>query len=261
MDPAYYIECHQVFRQATDQAERMLFDMRSLLSEFSAERILSVGCGTGLFEIPMLQSLKASGLGLRSFVGVDTSSEACSILRDRLQEAVGERIAWQVVESPFEEYEPAVDFDVVLFNHSLEYLGGRPAVWIEKAIALLRPGGICLIYSPDRGGINGPYEKFAASRMGVPPRFSADIEQALLSLGIDFERRRIAASCSLELLEQAPGTADAERLLSFLAQVDCRDLPSERVQDLASYYLGLREAGALRIPHPTTRFLIRAGAW
>jgi hypothetical protein len=43
-------------------------------------------------------------------------------------------------------------------------------------------------------------------------------------------------------------------LLSFLTQLDCRDLPVETRDRYVAYYLSLRDPGASSIAHPVTLF-------
>ena len=77
----YYSEAHQVFRAATNQAELMLDRTVGHIVGRGTVTILSVGSGAGLFEIPMLARLRDAGVTVSSFVGVDPSPRACSVLR------------------------------------------------------------------------------------------------------------------------------------------------------------------------------------
>ncbi len=253
---SYYNECHALFRSLTDQPQRMLKDIRGVCDGRRCRRILSIGSGTGLFEIPMLELLLGDGFDVRYFVGIDINLEACKQLARRLEGAEFNGLEWRVLSQDFEDYPPVERFHVVIFNHSLEYLAGPAARWVMKALRLLREDGICLIYSPDRGGINAPYEEFAQEIYGLAPRFSDDLKRSMDAEGIRFTMRRIMGKCSVEPLQRSGREEDRIRLLSFLAQIDCRKVGREKRATMSDYYLGLRDGSEPLIPHPTTRFLI-----
>lgn len=252
----YYNKCHALFRRLTDQPQRMLEDIRAICGERPCDRILSVGSGTGLFEIPMLEMLLSDGTDPQLFVGIDINREACNQLSLRLEAAQLKHMEWQVLPQAFEGYAPTERFDVVMFNHSFEYLSGPPARWVRKALGLLTEDGICLIYSPDRGDINAPYADMAEQAYGLAPRFSDDLKRALGAEGIHFAEYTILGMCSVEPLARPDQDEERTQLLSFLCQIDCREVGREARASMADYYLGLSVGGERTIPHPTTRFLI-----
>ena len=117
----YYVECNDVFRRTTNQSEQMLAEMRNFAQGRSDLRLLSVGFGVGLFEIPMLRMLEDS---VASFDGVDVNEHACRILQEKLNEEFGTSIDFKVEHRSFQEYRTDHRFEIVLFNHTFEYLSG-----------------------------------------------------------------------------------------------------------------------------------------
>lgn len=252
----YYNECHALFRSLTDQPQRMLEDVSELCAGRPRARILSVGSGTGLFEIPMLERLLEEGFDVATFVGIDVNHEACAELARRLTAGDFGDLDWRVLPQAFETYAPVDRFQILLFNHSFEYLAGPPARWVRKALSLLTDEGVCLIYSPDRGGINAIYAEVAERIYASPPSFSDDLQRALDRAGIAYSKRKILGMCSVEPLERSTGEVERTQLLSFLCQLDCRGIAEEQRAALVDHYLGLRVRGDSQVPHPTTRFLI-----
>ena len=130
----YYVECNDVFRRTTNQSEQMLAEMRKFAGSRSDLRILSVGSGVGLFEIPMLQML---GDKVASFDGVDVNEHACRTLQEKLEKEFGSSLNYKVEHRSFQKYQTDHRFEIVLFNHTFEYLSGDRLSWIQKSRDLL----------------------------------------------------------------------------------------------------------------------------
>jgi len=243
----YYVECNELFRRSTNQSERMLAEMRSFTQDRSDLRILSVGSGVGLFEIPMLQMFDGQ---IKRFVGVDVNEYACRIFQDRLREEFGASLDFDVENRSFQEFQTDQRFEIVLFNHTFEYLRRDRLSWIQKSRDLLVRSGNVLIFSPNRGGINRFYEEVFA------PCFSEDLDQLLTHIGMDHSTKSIDAECDVNMLSREDEDPDKVRLLSFLTQADCRELSSARRQELVDYFLSLTGDKESTIPHPATFFVL-----
>jgi SAM-dependent methyltransferase len=243
----YYVECNEVFRRTTNQSEQMLDEMRRFAYGRSDLRILSVGSGVGLFEIPMLRMLED---GVASFDGVDVNEHACRILREKLDKEFGTSLDFKVEHRSFQEYKTDHRFEIVLFNHTFEYLSGDRLSWIQKSRDLLVGSGNVLIFSPNRGGINRFYDEVFA------PCFSEDLDQLLTHIGMKHSTAAIEGACDVALLKGSDDDPDKVRLLSFLTQADCRDLPPAKRHELAEYYLSLSGDETSIIPHPATLFVL-----
>lgn len=100
-------------------------------------RILDVGCGTGSW----LAAMRRWGFECR---GVEPSPGACSTARSLgLDVACG-----QIWDAGF----PDDHFDVVRFNHVLEYLHA-PGRGLREAFRVLRPGGRLIVAVPNHAGV------------------------------------------------------------------------------------------------------------
>lgn len=100
-----------------------------------AGKILSVGCGSGLFE-----KILRENFGIDITDGVEPSAPMADIARRR---------GMNVTEATGEEYDfPDGQYDAILFNGCPSYITDLRAV-VEKVYAALRPGGrIILIDVP-----------------------------------------------------------------------------------------------------------------
>lgn len=110
------------------------------IAELGGERILEIGCGTGLLLFELAEKC-------RSYVGTDFSVAALA----QLESTVRER-GWQHVELlkrqaiDFEGFEPE-SFDVVVLNSVVQYFPGIDYCVrvLERACRVLRPGGYIFV--------------------------------------------------------------------------------------------------------------------
>lgn len=138
-------------------------DVITMLAELSIDRgarILDVGCGSG----ELLDRL--SRVGFTELSGIDplipadgVTARGVPLLKRDLSGVTGE-------------------FDLLMFNHSLEHML-EPVATLAGARALLAPGGICLVrvpttsseawdtYGPDWVQIDAPRHVFVPSRTGM----------------------------------------------------------------------------------------------
>ncbi|MBI4389667.1 MAG: methyltransferase domain-containing protein [Nitrospinae bacterium] len=98
-------------------------------------KILEVGCAMGSF----LQLAQKAGYDV---TGIDLSEQACATARSA---APGGRIVKGYLENvPFEKN----SFDAIFLSDLLEHVA-RPAPFLQKAVDLLKPGGIVYIVTPN----------------------------------------------------------------------------------------------------------------
>ncbi len=93
----------------------------------NAGRVLSVGCGSGLFE-----KIMRDEFGITVTDGVEPSPAIAEIARKR---------GMDVTEATAEEFDyPAGEYDTILFNGSPSYITDLDTV-LSKVYAALKPGG------------------------------------------------------------------------------------------------------------------------
>ncbi|MEK6221249.1 MAG: class I SAM-dependent methyltransferase [Chloroflexota bacterium] len=251
----YYIACQETFRASTNQANLMVAEFSAYCQDKQSVRILSVGSGIGLFELPMLRALQHSQLGVSKFVGLDIDPKASKVLAEKLNAEFGNHLDFEVFAEPYQEFSIAKKFDIILFNHVFEYLQADHLKWIKKSMSLLANDGHILIFSPLSGGINKYYADLMPQVNGFAPFFAADIERILGAEKIGFSNQTIMGACDISLLS-GNNQEDKVKLLSFMTQMDCRAIAQEKQADYIAYYTSLAEQDQDKIPHPTSFFII-----
>lgn len=251
----YYAECNELFRSLTDQTEIMLRAVHDHLQDELELNILSVGSGVGLFEIPLLQQLLKKRLEIPLFVGIDNDTYACKIFSKKLNTIFGTKLKFQILPKTFQNYQSMQRFDLILFNHVFEYFADSHLQWINKSLDLRSDAGRIMIFSPTRGGINKIYGDMMRHVSGFNPFFADDIATLLSTSEIAYSARELDASCDISLLEEADEHPDKIKLLSFLTQMDCREIDPGLKAEYSAYYSSLKTKHN-RIPHPTTLFVL-----
>lgn len=152
-------------------------------------RVLDLGCGTGLNFPAVLAAIGPSG----QLVGVDSSASMLSQARRRIA-AGGWANATVRLGDASDPDEPPRSFDAVLFTYSLSVITEWHAAW-ERALLALAPGGRVLVV--DTALPTGPWRVlWPLARL------------ACLTGGVHVERRpwrlvstdsRLVATCRLEM--------------------------------------------------------------
>jgi hypothetical protein len=163
---------------------------------------------------------------------------------------------FEIEHSSFQDFEPREPFDLILYIHVFEYLREDHGRWLQKSLGMLAEGGNVVIFSPNRGGINHIYSEAFEEVEGFRPVFSYDIREMLAEEAIPFQTRSIEAHCDISLLGAPDGSEDKIKLLSFLTQIDCRNLAQDKQKEYIDYYFSLRVDGEDAIPHPATMFIL-----
>ena len=252
----FYVQAQEVFRRATDQNDRMLEATLQITRGTTDMRMLSVGSGSGLYELPFLEALRAAGTPPRRFVGVDPNRRAVQKLDRALQRRFAGRLDFEVRAETFQKFEARERFDLVAFNHTFEYLKGDHRRWIRKAFRMVDRNGLVLIFSPLRGGINSLYSAFARTLYDHAVVFADDLHRLLAEIELVYRVQRVEAVCDISALAGGPENPDFYPLLSFLTQIDCRDIAQKDLSGIADCFLSLREPGDPTISHPAELFLI-----
>lgn len=125
----------------------------ALLEVLDAQKILEVGCGTGLF-IEKVRSIFPE----KRIKGLELNSESVQICREK---------GLDVEARTLEEFAPENDgtFDLVCAFQVLEHVP-TPDGFLRAAFRCLRPGGLCVLSVPNRDG----FTRYAVNDFGnMPP--------------------------------------------------------------------------------------------
>jgi ribosomal protein L11 methylase PrmA len=221
---------------------------------FEDFNLLSVGSGSGLFEVPMLRNLVDSGKKVREFIGVDVDEIGSQILEDALKDEFENELDFNIEVISFDQFEIDSTADIILYNHVFEYIREGHKRWIHKSMKLLSKTGKIIIFSPLSGGINLLYEENMKSHFDYLPFYSNDIANLLEKEKIEYSVETLNAECKIENLDNLESLGDGMRLLSFLCQIDCRNLSPDLTLKAADYFQSLAIEG--KVPHPADMFVI-----
>lgn len=95
--------------------------------------ILEVGCGEGVLQDRLDRSM------YRRYVGVDLSEEAIAKARTRIAQTPNSSASFVVADAL--GYAPSEQFDVIIFNESLEYFADPGSV-VQRYEPFLTPNGL-----------------------------------------------------------------------------------------------------------------------
>lgn len=255
-----YMDAHLLFRSVTNQQELMLDYVEDLHPKIGSNfLILSVGCGTGVFEMPMLGRLtrrRSSDTDRLYYAGVEVNLAGCEALDHQLADS-DLPVDYAVTNPDFNAYEAERRFDLVLFVHVLEYFDDLQAT-IRKATQLLTPNGRLLVFIAERDGINEACEEILKGH-GQFFKFVDNLKRVLDAFPMPYRHERIVAQLDPTEIIRNGNEAEIELLMSFIVQVDTSRLPSDEKRVLLAWLDGLRvnhERGWF-VPHPASVFPIR----
>lgn len=236
LEDVAYVRAQRAFRAATTQHQLILEDVRARLRAREAcgrddVALLSVGSGSGLLDLPLLERLLEEHDRVR-YVGVDPNPVACRSLRLGLGR-LGDGLEAEVACRPFEDGVLGESFDAVLLVHVL-YYDPDPSGILARALECVAEGGRLLVYSAPDNELSQLFKRVTHQLRGFEPWLTPQTEAALERLGCRPRRERRIA----ELRLPASADGEAEDVLSFLLHADASGLPCADRAWIASYLAG-----------------------
>ncbi len=139
----YYTQDPNRYTQATNQQRNLWLRRLQLINDFQQSkglnRILDIGCGTGVFlEVAMNQGWDV--------YGIEISTKAVEFAAEKVG---SERVSKDL----FSIDESKTSFDVVCMWAMIEHVP-NPVDYFKKAFALLRPGGIFALSTVNTNALN-----------------------------------------------------------------------------------------------------------
>jgi SAM-dependent methyltransferase len=259
LDEARFLETHGIYEGRSDQQQRIIewFGAQIVPSLRPGRpcRVLSVGCGSGMLDVPVATRL-ASRTAELQYVGVNPNRVECEVFERLFRKASLPGARVEVVPETFESFETDRAFDLIHFVHSLYYMPD-PCVALEKARKLLAPGGRLIVFHAPREALNDLAVRFYDKQYARPTLFAEDFAELLDRWGWAYERGRVEAAVEVTpFLARDPDIGFALR--DFIIQVDGQRLPPP-VQEIVERYLRLIvvvDRGRNHIPHPVDVFFI-----
>jgi len=249
-----FLETHVAFEGASTQ-QRQILAALSQPKGPAPESVLSIGCGSGILDVPLARRLSARG-PLR-YVGLDPNPSHCRIFRRELR---AHGVEGDAIASDFETHETPARFDLVLMVHTHYYLRDVPRE-LARAAALLRPNGRLVLAAAPREALNRLAQLFWPDRPEAELWFSEELEALFERAGVEAPAHRIEGR--LDVTPCFRGTELGVAIRDFVAQVDTRALSDRLVAhiDETLRAMSRKEAdGRWTAPHPVDLYELDASA-
>lgn len=253
-----YDKAHERFEGASSQQNLIL----KWLTDFSANfprqdslKILSVGCGSGILDNPLLSALAKSEKPV-NYTGIDPNSVACGRFRDAFELLQLANVQLEVREETVESISCDERFDIIHAVHSLYYFDD-PAAAIEQLLARLNKTGKLVIFQAPKAELNQLADCFWFHDQDVDIWFSERLQKHLHELGCVSTMTRIdgqvdVASCF------DPSSPEGSLILDFVTQIDCNLLQPAAREQLLGFLKTIAEFSGdqILVPHPVDVFEI-----
>lgn len=258
-----FLETHRAFEASSNQQSRIIdwFDDRIGAVEPSDRpyRVLSVGCGSGLLDVPVAQQLAREGACVE-YTGVNPNEAECDAFARLFAEAGPASARLELARVPFEDFETEERFELIHFVQSLYYVED-PQLALQHARRLLAPGGRIVVFHAPLAALNQLAVRFYDRWLGRRTLFADDVATILHSWSESCDRESVDTHLEVtSIAERDPQLGLALR--DFIVQVESSELPQE-VQELIDSYLdAVTTRGTAErsfIPHPVDAFVVRAG--
>jgi SAM-dependent methyltransferase len=185
-----YAECFDTFKKVSSEwkaiKEWLSVDFMPYLEGKTSADVLSIGSGTGDFDIHLIQML-FSKISQINYVAMDPNHNHNLEFKNRYQKSGLKLNSFQIIPQPFGENYPEETFDLIHMTHCLYYIPERKKA-ILRAYNLLKPQGILLIFHQTAVGINEIQRKYLKLVKGDENEmFSADdLLQLFKEIGLKF---------------------------------------------------------------------------
>lgn len=177
LDSQTYARAHLAFESRSDQRRLIAEHLAARLGARAGQPIslLSVGCGDGTLDVPLVRGLlDADGARRVRYVGVDPYESATTELARAMGELGDPGPQVETHPTTWEDAPVSGTFDVITFVHSMYYVPDVAAA-VAKACSLLSAGGEVVVLSGPRGTMNTLVDICAPPIDGHPHWFSDDV--------------------------------------------------------------------------------------
>jgi SAM-dependent methyltransferase len=229
-------------------------------------RVLSVGCGSGILDLPLIQAFdeEVQSLGdsgrddgvVIHYTGIDPNPVACARFRDEFRKLEIPSIELSVLEETVETHRQDQLVDLTHVVHSLYYFAD-PAVSLQSLIERVADHGELVIFQAPKGELNLLANCFWEEHTKDAIWFSDELDEHLQSMRISFTRSRLDAEVDITDCFQSD-CSKGRLLFDFLVQSDCNELPEPIRNRVLDYLRTISriDDGKVLAPHPVDVFVI-----
>jgi 2-polyprenyl-3-methyl-5-hydroxy-6-metoxy-1,4-benzoquinol methylase len=223
-------------------------------------KLLSIGCGDGKLDIPLLHALAERAPF--NYWGVDLNESELSLFRNRLSEdlLLNDKSQIQFSSEKFDETSNLEKhFDLILMSHMLYYFQNPERV-IKNAIHHLTDSGQLMIIQQSTQGIPQIRNELLSEwHIGKAPQPSEHIKSLLLNNGWCYQIYQLDAYLDVTCLRHEI-SPQAKLLMSFCIGEDLSCYPEKMTEQVKSIFLDQSEMkdGKKLIREPIDIMLISA---
>ena len=251
-----YKDGQLIFRQSSNQQQLMLDWLgRHFVSQLGSDpiRFLSIGAGTGIFDVPIIQEFLRRDLHIQ-YEGIDPNENVLRLLEESLRPWAGEKLKVSIILSDFESYPTLKKFNFILLVHT-HYFFPDLCQSLQKAWGLLEEGGTIILYSALDIFLSQFFNVTFQSNFGHPPWLSHHVQEALNTLNIPFRRESIHAVLDISTCFGQDEKA-ANDLLNFIIHADASHSSGIDVLLACLKENATQENGRYLLPHTVDVFVI-----
>lgn len=217
-----YAECFDAFKKVSSEwmamGEWLEKEFIPSLAGRISVRVLSVGSGTGDFDLALMRMLLEK-MPYISYVALDPNYEHNRIFSDRYQNCGLELNSFEIIPKPFGKDCLEGCFDLIHLTHCLYYIPDRKEA-IQRAYELLSPGGVLLIFHQTTLGINEIQQAYMKLVKGDENEmFSAhDIALIFEGLGLNFNYEVLISD--IDVTDCIKENENGRKILNFFLESD-----------------------------------------
>jgi ubiquinone/menaquinone biosynthesis C-methylase UbiE len=218
-------------------------------------KILSVGCGSGILDNPLIRSIAAASKRLE-YTGVDPNAVACRRFQNGFDNQGLGNVRLNLWKQDVESLTSSDRFHIIHVVHSLYYFDD-PAKTLDGLLKLLAPGGRLAVVQAPEAELNQLSKCFWSHHEENGIWFSDCLADHLSRRRLAFSRQRIAGEVDVARCFVAD-CARGQMMRDFITQSDCRHLDDDILQLCLSYLRSIsrRENGSLLVAHPADAFVV-----
>lgn len=239
LDEQEYMEGQIAFRSQQNEQEMMLEATFQTIKKYKSSQenysILSIGCGSGLFEKPFLTELLELNKSIH-FVGVDSNKLGCIKIKEWCQELSKfkvDKFRYQIHPVEFEKFESSPTFDIILLIHSFYYFSEIESSF-QKIYELLGEEGIVIIAIAVKTELKEP-SYYVNQRLDQKQTvWSHDLYQFFSEHHISFHKEVINSSVNIAQYFQKDSQL-GRHLLDFIVSAKTRYFSPSQLKVLLDY--------------------------
>ena len=257
-----YLECHEVYCDSTNQQAKMLDAMfiyfEKTFENRSSYNILSIGCGSGSFEVPLLKKLLAKNQKIH-FVGIDSNKEQTLATQQKLDTLAreNENFSFEIFNEDFNSCSFEQSFDAILCIHVLYYCSNLEST-LSKIRNLLDSDSKLVVMNAPLEDMAIPFFSISNQLWGRVPLYSHQIEETLNLSQIPYSKQAISASLDISNCfdSQLEG---GKQLLDFILGVDTEYFSASQKQIFLDYLGEISQTnsdGQITCPYPVNMLCV-----